>query len=143
MNPVSIDIKNFLVSEGLGTYAATSGWGIWIGKEPSESESSITTITLRDIGGPKPGHCFDKSKKPMRYDGVQIRVRGAAYETGYAKMLAIAEALESRGAFSVSKVRYSDIQMQGEIYNLDINEKDRPIFVSSWQAFRVDGSAYT
>lgn len=143
MNTVSKDVKDYLVAQSLGTYALkTSGWGIWVGSDPPESESTSTTITLRDIGGPKPGYCFNKARKPMRYDGIQVRVRGLAYDSAYAKMLAIAEAIDKRGAFSVGTVRYSDIQMVGEIIFLEYDEKGRAIWVSTWQAFRIDTSAY-
>ena len=144
MNSVAKDVKDYLVAQSVGTYALVgTGWGIYIGKELPESLSSIKAITLRDIGGPKPGYTFNKSQKPFRFDGLQVRVRASAYDEGYEKMVSIAELLDQRGSFRVGTVRYDDIQMTGGILPLDFDAKNRPIFVSTWQAFRQDKSAYS
>lgn len=139
MNTVTEDVKDYLVAQAIGTFGDGTGWRIFIAAEPSSPD---TIITLYDTPGPKPGYCFNKAVKPMRFDNIGIRVRGLTYKTARAKMDEIVDALNKRGAFSVGTVRYSDIQMVGDVFPIGRDDKDRPVWSSNWQAFRVDSSSY-
>ena len=51
MNPVSKDIMDLLVTEGLGQDAGTADWGIYRSEEP---DTPNKVITIYDTGGPEP-----------------------------------------------------------------------------------------
>ena len=46
-NP-AVSAKDMLVTAGVGTFGASSGWGIYIGQEPTDPK---TVVTLFSTGG--------------------------------------------------------------------------------------------
>ena len=71
-NGTAEDFSGILVTAGVGTIGATSGWRIGVAVEPDGSGIPDTTITLFDTGGfsPNPKWIIDEPS-------VQIRVRGS------------------------------------------------------------------
>jgi len=143
MNPVCEDIKDKMVTAGLGTFAATSGWGIYIAERPNKPDS---TITLYDTGGQAPGYCMDRAKPELRLETFQIIIRATSYLGGYSKMQDIISALDQIAPWKVAAVdsadldvRYTTILRESEPIYLG-KEEDHVRFLWSlnYQAFRKE-----
>ena len=130
----SVDIKDILVAAGIGTFAGTSGWGIYVSQEPKNPDS---VITIYDSGGvaPNPKWLFDEPT-------VQIRIRGSemAYVAAYAKAQAIKDALLGLTPQTVSGTYYVGVQMVGDINHIGYDDKSRPLFTTNWRIFREPAS---
>lgn len=145
MNPFSVDVKDLLVENGLGAFAAPAdaeGWGIFISSEPNKPDK---TITIYDTGGGKPDGCMDSSKAMLMYPTVQVRVRGKTYLEAYTKILAVDALLDRCGQFTASgptpddnDVLYYDIVKQGEESFLKKDENNRYIWVADYRAQRKE-----
>ena len=133
MNPVSEDIKDKLVTSGLGTFGAITGWGIFISSEPEKLD---TTITLYDTGGPKPQTVQDRSVKPLRTEAIQIRVRGKEYKTAYTKIESIVDAIVGYGKFTAGSTVYKGLFRSSDILFLELDSRGRYIWVVNFQAVR-------
>lgn len=134
MNTSTEDLKGKLVASGVGTFAATTGWGIFIGNEP---ENLDTTITLYDTGGPKPETAQDRSVDPLKREGIQVRVRGTGYKTAYTKIETVVDTIVGYGKFSVGTTRYKGIFRTSDILFLEQDDSDHYIWVVNFQAVRV------
>ena len=129
MNSPAADLKDLVVAAGLGVFAASSGWGVFVSREP---ESPDTCITLYDTGGFAPSpHLFED--RPT----VQARVRGPmlGYQQGWAKALAVREALLGKRAL-VNGTWYAGIWSQGDIAFLRYDEANHPIWTMSFRIVR-------
>lgn len=126
MNPCSIDIKDLIVAAGLGTFKATTGWGVYVSKEPKEPD---TVITVYDTGGFSPNPRF-----PMDEPTVQVRVRGApgAYMNAWAKAYKIRDALLGYSNAPLSTV----IFMDGDIFFLEYDDNNRPVLTLNFRVMR-------
>ena len=137
MNPASVDLKTLLVSAGLGTFGATSGWGIYISEQPDAPD---TTITLWDTGGsdPNPALALDQPT-------VMIWVRGPIkdYAAGYAKAMAVKNALLGIAAQTINSTPYGGATMRGDIAFLQYDEKSRPLFTLNFHLWREPPAAGT
>lgn len=129
--PPSGDIKDLLVSAGLGVFAGTSGWSIYIGTEPTQPH---TTITLYDTpGAPR---IRDAN---LRHPAVHVRVRGAPgdYTGAYNKALQVSAYLDSLSQATVNGAVCSVIA-RGEPSYLHHDEAGRPIFIADYDLLRSD-----
>lgn len=68
MDPPETIVKDFLVAAGVGTFAATTGWSISIGRLPSTPESALCCVPSGGLS-PWPG-------KLLNFPSVQVIVRG-------------------------------------------------------------------
>jgi len=132
-NAPSQDLKDILVTAGLGTFAhgtEDSTWGIYISKEPDEPNK---IITLYDKGGssPNPKWILDEPT-------VRIRVRGAkmGYQDAWTKIEAVKDALLGITPQTVNGTYYTGILMIGDITFIHYDDNNRPIFTSTWQVIR-------
>ena len=68
MNPATA-VKDLLVSAGVGTFAASTGWGIYVNEMPTSPD---TVIAVMDTPGgtPNPKYALD-------FPSVQCLVRGS------------------------------------------------------------------
>jgi|TARA_R110000803_G_scaffold210841_1_gene284321 hypothetical protein len=127
MPPTSVECKDLLVTAGVGTFAAASGWGIYISQEP---ESPNTTITVYDVGGltPNPKFLLDEPS-------VQLRIRGApdAYLAAYTKALDCKNALLGLTPQTLNGVNIRGILAIGDIAFLSYDEQRRPILTQNWR----------
>lgn len=95
-SPANI-IRYLLISEGLGTLPTDSGsWPVYYSNEPGTPDS---VITLYDTAGRIDGHS-QIDGRVIEHHGIQVRVRCANPENGYAKARAIAVALDEDVSFS-------------------------------------------
>jgi len=129
MNPVTIDLKDILEANGVGTFGATNGWGIYIGFEP---ETPDTTITLYDTGGgsPLPNLLLD-------FPTIQTRIRGSVgdYEATYQKALEVRDVLLGLPSQTINGTLYDGVWANSDIIYLT-RTKDRPVFVINWRIAR-------
>ena len=142
MNSVATDIKDKLVTAGIGEFAAATGWSIHISSEPPTPD---TTITLYDTGGPPPEGVQDRSKKPLRFGSILIRVRGDGYGSAHTKIKEVYDAIVGFGKFTVSAVDSGDLDVHykgvfptSEILFLEQDGDDRYIWVVNFQARREE-----
>ena len=142
MNPVSEDIKKVLEDAGLGIFADTEDWGIFINSLP---DSPNCATCIYDNSGKPPEGAMDSTVKPLLRPGFIIRCRGTNYLTGYQKILTICQALNRIAAFTASRgdtsetlARYSTIFQRGEPSFLLMDEKSRFIFSCGFEAVRKE-----
>ena len=142
MNPVSIDVSDKLVADGVGTFKATTGWSINISSEPIKP---ATTITIYDSGGPPPEGYQNRALKPLKSDSVQIRVRADGYETAYDKIKSVNDIIIGWGRFTVEDaasaildVNYKGIFPMTGIMFLEKNDSAQYIWVVNFRAQREE-----
>lgn len=92
MNALSVAIKDWLVTAGIGQFASSSDWGIYIGVEP---DAPACCVTLFDTPGATGTVELDRSI-PVDQSRIQVRVRSLGYVGGRTKMKAILTALEAK-----------------------------------------------
>lgn len=141
MNPVSVDIKDLLVANSIGVFAATTGWSIQISTEPTDPD---TVITIYDLYGASPTMVMDPTKHAIHYDNFQVRVRALNYNEGYQKQKDIWKLLKQRRWTVVAvdsadlDVRYMGVFAVGDIQWLKSDEQNRHIWVAGYQANRKE-----
>lgn len=132
-NAPSVDIKDKLVSLGVGTFAATSGWGIYIGSEPDGPDVQDTVITLYDSSGgePNPAWLLDEPH-------VQVRVRGsrADYTGAYDKAYEVLDALLGLPAETLGGTVYTGIWALNDPFLLGYDDSRRPVFTVNFRIVR-------
>lgn len=134
LNPPTLDMRDVLVNAGVGTFAATSGWGIYIGSEPT---SPNTVITLYDTGGLSPNPVF-----LLDFPTFQVRVRGNPndYLGAYNKILGVRDVLLGFDSQDINTTRYDGVWQSSEIVSLG-TDKERFIFVANFRVAREPSSA--
>lgn len=141
MNPVSKDIKDLLVTAGLGGDAGVDDWAIYRGQEQTVP---FNTITVYDTGGPLPGYFYDVTVAETQYPTFQIRVRGVDYDTAYAKMEAIKDYLNTVTGWFVTvgaeRTEYGRPFQTSEIFSLGKDEGGRSLFTINFKIIRQDVS---
>jgi hypothetical protein len=126
MNPPSEDIKDVLVDEGVGVFAASSGWSITIAKMIDLPDDMIT---LYDSGGFDQTALFDGDS--IQRPQLDIRVRSTDYETAYQKAVEIDGILNLIRASEndiLGPLRYVGMIRSADIFFLNFDDKNRPIF---------------
>lgn len=127
MTAPTVEVKDYLVAQGVGTFGATSGWAIYIGIEPEDPD---TVITLYD----RPGDIANP-KYSLDYPRWQIRVRGTpnSYVATHGKAKEIKDVLLGLPPQNLGTTRYDGVFMVGDIFYLQADEKGRPIFITNWR----------
>lgn len=128
MNSPARDIVDYIVAQSLGTLGAASGWGVYLAKEPTAPN---TTITVYDTGG------FNPDIETGGYrPTVQVRVRAHDYVTAYAKAAAIQAALLAPKGFTQGGTHYVGVWQEGDITTLGYDENDRILLVANYSIYR-------
>lgn len=93
-------LRRWLIGAGLGLDPPSEPWPIFVGAEPAAPDNCVTVYdTLGRAGG------FNMTDGERREShGFQVRVRAAAYPTGYAKARAVAVALDKDTNFDTVAV---------------------------------------
>lgn len=135
MSDVCVDLKDVLETASIGTFAATSGWGIYISKEPDTPD---TTITLYPYGSP----VEPNPKFLIDYLNVQARIRGdvQGYAAAQTKAQAVKDALLGLTAQTVNTSKYIGVWMNTDIFLLRYDDNDRPILVINFRVIREPAS---
>ena len=114
-------IRGILVTEGIGVFAATSGWGIFISKEPLVPD---TTITVYDTGGisANPAYLLD-------FPTIQVRIRGntGEYLEAYQKIRQVKDTLLGISSQVLNGDTLRSITCLGDIFSLGYDENSRPL----------------
>lgn len=115
-------IKDLLVLAGVGSFNASSGWSIHIGREPMEPD---TCITIASTGGlpSNPAYLLD-------FPNVQIRVRGRAssYQDAEAKVQEVKDALLGLPSQDLNGDRWVSITQLTDIVHIGFDDNSRPLF---------------
>lgn len=129
-NPASEDIKDILVSAGVGVFGASSGWCISVSREP---KSPNTCITIYDNGGasPHPNWALDELD-------IQVRIRGGPeqYQSAYDKVLSVRDALLGLPTQTVNSSEYVGVIMRGDFNFIEYDDSDRPLFTMNFIVWR-------
>lgn len=122
MSDPAVGIKNLLVAAGVGTFAGTSGWGIFIGKLPSKPETAIAIVGT--------GGQTANPKYLLDYPSIQVLLRGAknGYTDVYAKALKVKDTLLGLPSQTVNGDLWVQVNMIGDITPLGFDENDCPMF---------------
>lgn len=133
MNPVSQDMKDTLVDAGVGTFAATSGWAIYISREPSSPDE---VVTLYDSGGPEPDYLMDGTD--IGRPNMQARIRGApgGYLDAWAKAKEVVDALSRLSPQTINGTWYAGVWQQTAITALQYDDSNRPILTVNFRIRR-------
>ena len=130
MKSAAFDVATELATLGQGTAAATTGWGIFVGREPDRDAVS-TTITCYDTGG---GNTDTAQKRTVAiyHPQVQLRVRDVTYEGAYAKLQACIDALRGVALpLLMTGARYMNYQLSSGPMFLGRDQRDRYIWVAT------------
>ena len=125
-----------LSSQGVGSTTSTGTWRITADELPKSlqgSSSQARAVCIVETGGLpwEPGAIF----KPT----FQVVVRGPASSptTAREKMDDVITALH-RFSGTAGNRRYPDIQLQGDVVYLGLDQNDRPLYSANFFAFRSD-----
>ena len=136
-NTCSVDIKNKLEAAGVGTFAATTGWAIYIGKEPELPNDVIVIFDLPD-GEALDGICT--SIESVANHRIVIYSRSESYTVAYQKAIEVEQTI-NRTKFTVGNVRYElvhrDFPPRFETYD----ENNRAVWYQSYTILRYIGSS--
>jgi len=110
MNSPSEDIKDLLVTEEIGVFAATTGWGIYTVVEPDKPDQTIT-LTDSTGGNREQTHHDYLTTPPVRYDPVRIKIRARTYAVAYAKAEEILEVFRVNKNITLSGTLYGTIRI--------------------------------
>lgn len=116
--PASV-IKDLLVTAGVGVFAASTGWGIFLGKAP---DTPNTVLVVTDSGGLTPNPKF-----LLDFPGVQVLGRGSPgqYQEIYSKMQEVKNALLGLPSQTIGTDRWTSITMRSDISSLGYDPKNR------------------
>lgn len=114
--------KDLLVAAGVGVFAAASGWGIYVSKEPS---TPSTTITLFNTSGRPPN-----PKWLLDYPSLNIRIRGAkgGYVNAEDKAKEVKDVLLGLDSQDINGDRWVSVTMPGDLAFIGYDENERPMF---------------
>jgi len=137
MNPVSVDIKDLLVADGLGEFAGTASaqWAIFISEEPDKPNM---TITIYDTPGEAADKVMDGGADHFMHSGFQLRVRAKRYLTAHAHIEECRKALDRRGKFKIDKTHYDNINMDPEPLPIGKDSQGRHTFTINGIGYRQE-----
>ena len=99
-------IRYLLVSLGLGTQPSARGsWPIYVANEPDSPDS---VITVQGTSGRQGGR-LQVNGEIQEHQGIQIRVRDANHEDGYAKADTIKEVIDK-------SIRLNEVTIGSSVY---------------------------
>ncbi len=133
-NAPSVDIKDVLVTDGIGTFGGTTGWAIFISEEPNKPDQ---VVTIFDSGG------FEANPKfILDFPTLQINIRGKEddYTGTYAKALAVKDSLLGDVPGVINGTDYIGIWQIGDINYISRDDSNRPFFNTIWRIVREPAS---
>lgn len=135
MKSIAYDIKDLLHDAGVGVFAASAGWGIFIDHEPAEPQ---TCITIYGTGGSAPSRAMLASVESLHSPSFQVRVRGMDYATAQAKMVECVLLLDKHARFVAKDgtTHYLTIAQTMEERQIEITDNKRHVWVAEFRAVR-------
>lgn len=139
MNPVCEDIKDMMIdsSLGIGEFAATSGWSIYLTQMPDDDNTPDTCIAILDTGGSAPDPDPDKNIGNPTF---QVLVRGGkmGYQTAWDKAREIIVGLHGVHNETWNGTRYIQIFAMSDILSLGYDESQRPLLSINFSVMRTE-----
>ena len=127
MKDPAISVKDVIITPpALGTFGATSGWGVYIGAFPSTLD---TTILVNATGGRPPyPHLL------LNMPSVQVMTRGAknGYQAARDKLEAIVNRLLGMDTTVLQGDTFRSCNQIGDIAYLGQDDNTRPIFSANF-----------
>ena len=131
MTPTNKIVADLLVAGGIGALSGTADWAVHVGQEPKKPDNCITIL---EFSVRPPQNVSDRANyKPVRYPGVQIRIRGHVYATVVAKLELCNEILRVKRATVTDGVRYMGYNQTTDLISMGRDDSDRAIVVTSWE----------
>ncbi len=132
MNSAAVDTASYLASQGAGTFGGLTGWAVYVAKEPTLPDS---TITVYDTAGflPDPDN-------GVFMPGIQIRIRDSAndYRTAYSKAEEVRDILIYPTDVVLGGTTYIGWFQQGSIEQIGFDDNDRVIVVLNFNIIRQE-----
>lgn len=122
---LAVIIKDHLVAQGVGTFAASSGWSLHVNDLPDDDGVPDTIVAIFNSGGSP-----SNPKWLLDFPHIQVRVRSAVngYNAAWAKSVEIHDLLLGLPAQDVSGGRIDSITAIGHINPLGQDDKRRHSF---------------
>lgn len=122
MADIAEGAKDLLEAAGVGTFAATSGWAIYLSKYPAAPN---TVIAIYNSGGRAPN-----PKWALDYPSLNIQVRGAknGYQAAVTKVQEVKDVLLGLDSQDINGDRWVSVTMPGEPAFLGYDDDNRPMF---------------
>lgn len=143
MNSVAEDIKDILVSEGIGTFGANTDWGIFISQEPpgGEGEGPDKCVTIFENGG-EPEDSLNGDRVDNFSFQVRCRTEAGGYLSAYNKLEDIITILNQKKDYILvtQQIRYAIINRDGLIEFLYRDSNNRAIFICNFSGLRTNWS---
>lgn len=135
MNSPARDIKDILISSSSGLNLVF-GTTLHVSREPSSPDQ---VVTIYDTGGFSPEVLLGSDSRGMEKPTIQIRVRGnkKAYNTTYDLAEDIKNVLHTMINRTVNGTKYVGAWLESDIFFLDYDENDRPVFTMNFLLFRT------
>lgn len=134
-NPVSVDIRDILSTNGVGTIGADSGWSIAVSREPLEPDTTITIFDRGSFLEPDP-------KWLLEYPLFQVRVRGSEnnYLSATTKAQEIKDVLLGLQPQLRNGTDYRGIWQLSDIIPLGYDDQNRPLLSINFRSAREPSS---
>lgn len=130
MNAASIDIKDILTANS--SLALAFATDLFVGMEP---ENVDNCVTIFDTSTQAPQLLLNPDEN-YDYTSIQIRVRNRDYETGFALINNIKNALHGQAAIEQGGTYYSVIYCSSGPALLDFDSNNRPRFIINFNIQR-------
>lgn len=130
-NPSTVNLKNALVTAGIGKFASptSSDWAIFIGTELDTPKKSITLYLYNSTDM----RFLDLASGSIIRERVQVRVRDTTYTSAYTKSLAIHQFIKT-AAISDTGATYEGVNMVSAPHELGRDEETRyALFVADYE----------
>ena len=116
------------MADSVGVFNASSGWAIYISREPSTALDQA--ITIFDTGGEPPN-----PKWLLDFPTVMVRIRGARgkYKAAWQKAKDVKDSLLAVGPQVINGDQWDGINIAGDINAISYDENDRPLFTINFR----------
>lgn len=123
------DTALFLAAqEGFGALGGTSGWPVYVGREPLQP---VDVVTVYDTGG-LPDPLVDNIEEPT----IQVRVRCDSYIDGWAKADEARRDLQSEIGYPVAGGQVVQWIAQGGVTYIGRDDNERALFTCNFRVMR-------
>jgi len=134
MQAVEVDIKDLLVEEGIGTFAAAEGWSLNVGFEPTNPDTTITLVASPSLRT----NYVDAGAIPLREDTFKVLVRAHDQREAYQKAFDIEKFLGGKLNFDLNGSKYGAIVVDDNIFLFGQDENNRFNYTQSFTAWRKE-----
>lgn len=131
MNSPAKDIAKYLGGQsGLGAYAGSADFGVFVGLEPNEPKNCVT---IYDLGGPGD---LDEDQD-YKWVEFQVRVRCEAYSTGYDKHKIIRDLLVLPASVTCETSTFSGVVMTADAAGIGRTENNQHVLTATYRGLRA------